>query len=281
MNLIKSKSWDSRLYKAHRSSNEFQEILWETKFPPERLKAIKKDFVDAGDSAGYAQEYLNDPTDDDDKYLRESDLLPMAPEHHEQFMRYYVGVDFAISKADASNRTSMTVGGKDAANYTNIVDQRVGRIDSLQIVEELFSIQERWKPDQFFVEGGQIWKAIEPMLMKEMLVRDRFISFTVLNPVSDKKVRGRAFQKRTRAGAVRFNKLAEWWDDYREEILRFTGNAEAVLDDQFDSSATLFLGLESAPETEDDDALTDEDIEMARQAESMRKAGGRSMVTGY
>ncbi len=281
MNLIKSKSWDSKLYKAHKSSTEFVDILWPEKFPVARLKAIKKDLVDIGDSAGYAQEYLNDPSDDDDKYLRESDMLDMKPEHFEQFMRFYVGVDFAISKADAANRTSITVGGKDVNNFTNIIDQRCGRLDSLEIVDELFSVQERWHPEMFFVEGGQIWKAVEPMLVKEMLKRDKFISFEVLTPISDKKTRGRAYQKRTRAGAVRYNKSADWWEDYKEENLRFTGNAEAMLDDQFDSTATLFLGMEKSPEVEEDDSITEEEIEMARQGEMARKASGRSKVTGY
>jgi len=107
------------------------------------------------------------------------------------------------------------------------------------------------------VEGGQIWKAIEPMLIKEMLARDKFISFSVLTPINDKKTRGRTFQKRHRAGAIRFNKTAEWWDNYHEEVMKFTGDSEATLDDQFDSTATLFLGIDKAPEIEEEDAIDD------------------------
>jgi len=119
------------------------------------------------------------------------------------------------------------------------------------------------------------------MLIKEMLKRDKFINFTVLNPISDKKTRGRSFQKRTRAGAVRFNWLAEWWPNYKEEILRFTGDSEALLDDQFDSSAMLFLGLERAPEVEEDDSITEADLEFARQGDAVHLSSGRSLVTGY
>lgn len=279
--LIRNKSWNSRLYKAHRSFSEFTDILWPEKFPVERLKAIRQEFINEGDSGGYSQEYLNDPADNDERYLRESDLLEMKPEHYDSFMTFYVGVDFAISKKDSANRTSITVGGKGVDNFTNIIDQRVDRWDSLEIVEELFSVEDRWHPAQFFVEGGQIWKAVEPILIKEMLHRDKFINFTVLNPISDKKTRGRSFQKRTRAGAVRFNWAAEWWPNYKEEILRFTGESEALLDDQFDSSATLFLGIERAPEVEDDDQITEEELEYARQGDMIRRQSGRSVVTGY
>jgi predicted phage terminase large subunit-like protein len=278
---MKNKAWHSKLYKAHRSFTEFDDILWPEMFPEARLRAKQKEMVDEGDPAGYSQEYLNDPRDNNESYLREQDFLPMKPEHFEQYMRLCAGVDFAISKKDTANRTSITVGGKDVGNFVNIIDQRVGRWDALEIVEELFSVQQRWSIDVFYVEGGQIWKAIEPMLVQEMIKRDKFISFVVLNPVSDKKVRGRTFQKRSRAGAVRYNKSAEWYENYHEEVMKFTGDSEATLDDQFDSTATLFLGLEKAPEVEEEDGIDEVDLELARQGDAFRKNSGRNSTTGY
>jgi hypothetical protein len=114
-----------------------------------------------------------------------------------------------------------------------------------------------------------------------MIRRDRFIAFEVHNPIRDKKTRGRAFQKRHRAGTVRFNKEAAWYPAYEEELMRFTGDSEATLDDQFDSTATLFIGFEKAPDVEDEDSISDEDIEMARQATAARKSSGRNAITGY
>ena len=279
--LIKNKSWNSKLYKAHRSFGEFEDILWPEKFPPERLRAIRQEFINEGDSGGYSQEYLNDPADNDERYLSESDMLAMRPEHFEQYMKFAVGIDFAISKKDSANRTSMTVGGQDPTNHVNIIDQRVGRWDALQIIEEMFSIEARWSPEMFYVENGQIWRAIEPMLRQEMLKRGVFLNVTALTPVQDKKTRGRPFQKRSRAGAVRYNTEADWYPDFKDELLMFTGDSEALLDDQFDSTATLMLGIETAPVVEDEDVITDEDLEFARQGDSMRRQAGRSSVTGY
>ena len=279
--LMKNKEWDSKLYKAHRSFSEFEDILWPEKFPESRLRHIRQEFMEEGDPAGYSQEYLNDPRDNDESYFRECDFLPMKPEHFDLFMVYSAGVDFAISKADTANRTSITVGGKDVGNFTNIIDQRVGRWNALEIVEELFSVQSRWSIDVFHVEGGQIWKAVEPMLIREMLLRDKFISFNVLTPTSDKKVRGRTFQKRHRAGAVRFNKEADWYGEYYEELMRFTGDSEALLDDQFDSTATLFLGLEKSPDVEEEDSISQDEIEFRSRGDELRKNSGRSLVTGY
>lgn len=281
MHLIRNKAWSSKRYKAHASFDDFTKILWEEQFDEELLRAKRQEFINEGDAAGYSQEFLNDPRDNDESYLREIDFLPMKPEHFESYMVYDAGVDFAISKKDTANRTSITVGGKDSGNFTNIIDQRVDRWNALEIVDELFIVQQRWGINVFHVEGGQIWKAIEPMLTKEMIERDRFISFNVINPVNDKKVRGRTFQKRHRAGAVRFNKDAEWYEGYHEELMRFTGDSEATLDDQFDSTATLFLGLEKGVNIEAEDEVTEEDLEMARQGEMLRKASGRNARTGY
>lgn len=281
MHLIKNKQWDSKLYKAHRSFDEFTDILWEEKFPVERLRSIRQEFINEGDSAGYSQEYLNDPLDYSDKYLSKSQFLAMRDEDHNRFKIFRVGVDFAISKADAANRTSFTVGGSCPENLLHIVDQHVGRLDSLEIIEKFFFIQAAWSPDMFFVESGQIWLGIKPILDREMQIRGIYIAYTAFTPIKDKAVRGRSFQKRMKAGGCRFDKDAEWYEAYEEELLRFTGMSEALLDDQFDSTAILSKGLETTMLVEDEDELDEEEMEELVQSRDLQKQQGRSAVTGY
>ncbi|MFK5098227.1 hypothetical protein ACI4A6_27790, partial [Klebsiella pneumoniae] len=57
--LMKNPTWRHKKYRAHKSMNDFSEILWPEKFPESRLRAIKAEFVAEGDTAGYSQEYLN------------------------------------------------------------------------------------------------------------------------------------------------------------------------------------------------------------------------------
>lgn len=62
----------------------------------------------------------------------------------------------------------------------------------------------------------------------------------------------------------------------------FTGNSDAAHDDQFDATATLFMGLEEDPELEEGDQKTDEEVEFDRQVEFWKGGGeGRSPTTGY
>jgi predicted phage terminase large subunit-like protein len=273
------KSWKTLLFKAHAAFDDFTQILWPEQFSEARLREIQNEFVSDGDAAGYSQEYLNDPRDNSEAYLRRTDFLPMREEHYEADKAYDVGCDFAVSKADTANRTSFTVGGRTADNTTCIVDQRVGRWDTQEWVDEMFLIQERYNPGTFYVEDGVIWKAVAPTLYREMRLRDKWLNCYPLNPVKDKATRGRPYQKRMRAGAVRFDKDADWYPGYEAENLSFTGHSEAKLDDQFDSTATLFLGLDQAPDLDEDDFEDEDEREMRRQ--DPRQVQGRSKVTGY
>lgn len=277
---MKSKLWKSLLFKAHESFSDFSNVLWPEMWSEADLRAKQLAYIEAQDSAGYSQEYLNDPHDNEDAYLRKEHFRPMAPLHHEAPKLFAVGVDFAISKADSANRTSFTVGGQMTSNEICFVDERVGRMDTDEIIEEFFSIEARWHPDAFFVESGQIWLTLRPTLVKEMLRKGRFLNFVELTPIKDKATRGRPWQKRMKAGACFFDKEASWYPGYEEECLRFTGASEARLDDQFDSSATLLLGLERMPDVEEEDVLT-EDEWAARRRNTQSAQVGRSATTGY
>lgn len=277
--LMRDRTWRSRTYKAHFAFDDFSDILWPEQWPEEELRAKRQEYTEQGDPSGYSQEYLNDPFDNDEKYLRKDDFLPMTEEDYHSPKILGVGVDFAISKADKANRTSFTVGGKDAANLLHVVDQRVGRWDSTEIIERFFEVDAAWHPDFFIVESGQIWLGLSPILYNEMLKRDRFLNIQTRTPIKDKAVRGRSFQNRMRARACRFDKTASWYEAYEAELLRFTGMSEATLDDQFDSSALLSLGFEDAAQVEDEDLMDDEELEIINN--DPRKAMGRNTVTGY
>lgn len=279
--LMKNGEWATRRYQAHAGFDDFTDILWPEKFPEERLRSIRQEFINEGDSAGYSQEYLNDPLDNDEVYLRKEDFLPMDGDDYARPKVIGVGVDFAVSKQDAANRTSFTIGGLDSRNILHFIDQRVDRMHSLEIVEEFFSVYERWAPETFWVEDGVIWKTLAPMMNKEMLARGIFLNIVPVASVKDKATRGRSLQKRMRAGGCRFDKDASWYPGYEVELLKFTGITEATLDDQFDSSALLSLGIEGVTLLDEEDFMSDDEREFEAMVIASRKADGRSLVTGY
>lgn len=289
--LIKNKAWRSRKYKAHRSFNDFSGILWPEKFPEARLRAIQREFVSEGDAPGYSQEYLNEPGDNDEQYIRKADMLPMVfvvedheIDYHHFFKKRGCGVDFAVSKEDTANKTVFVVGGKCLDNTICVEDVRADRWDTNEVIDGFFEVAERWATDlndfTFHVEDGVIWKTMWPVLRDEMKRRDVYLTIEPHMPVKDKAIRGRPFQKRTRAGQMRFDKDAEWYDDYEAIITLFVADAEALQDDEFDATAWLVIGLQDAA-VEEEDQLTESEIREAMLSARLRGGDGRSQVTGY
>jgi len=277
--LLRASTWSTKLFRAHAAFDDFSDILWSEQFPESRLRAIRQAFIDDGDAAGYSQEYLNDPFDNNEAYLRKDDFLAMTEEDYWAQKAYSVGVDFAVSKLDRANRTSFTVGGKMLTGKICVVDQHVGRWDALEWIEKMFEIDEKWNPEHFTVEGGVIWNALESTIYQAMRDRDQYLKFLVINPVKDKATRGKPYQKRHRAGGILFDKKAEWYPAYEAENLRFTGTSDALQDDQFDSTAILVKGFEASPDPDEDDFIEEEELEMRRH--DPRILQGRSAVTGY
>lgn len=304
--LKKNKMWKVLFYKAHESYDDFSNILWPQRWTEQQLRDKQQEFEEDGDATGYAQEFLNDPSDRSDSYLKDSQFRPMSDLDYAAEKIYYAGCDFAVSKQDHANRTSLTVGGRMIGGVTAITDQFVGRVDPLDWIKEMFYLQLRWNIQVWFVEGGQIWGSLESLIYQEMLAetrsppmveefgyKDIYLNIEVLSPVKDKGVRGRSFQKRMKAGTMRFDAQAEWYQSYKLECLKFTGVAQAKLDDQFDSTATLCIGIDKLP------SVTQEDIEDAKPQEVDEESeaieederqfyrqqgfyeGGRSRVTGY
>ena len=280
--LIKNSTWASRLYKAHKSFSDFTEILWPEKFPAERLRAIRQEFIDEGDSSGYSQEYLNDPSDDEGAFFLEKEFQSLSPGWQEQFRILCIGADFAVSKADAANRTAFVVGGKTTDNYLDYTDFQADRWNSREWIDVMFDLETQYHPYAWFVEQGVIWKTVEPTVMEEMRKRDIFLNIVPLPSTKDKATRGQGLRKRMKAGTCRYNKEHPAYDEYQQEMLDFSMTAEAVQDDYFDASTILERGLSSIT-VDAEDAIDDDEAEFSRESQRMRSqhSDGRSPVTGY
>lgn len=282
--LRRNGTWKHLFYKAHTSFDDFSDLLWPARWTAANLRARRQEFIEDGDAAGYSQEFLNDPLDHSDAFLKLSDFLPMSRDDYDSEKLICIASDFAVSKADKANRTSFTVGGKDVHNILHYLDQRVGRWDPVEWIDEMFSLQTRYSPEVFWVEDGVIWKSVKSMVYREMQIRDLRINIEAIPSVKDKATRARNYQKRMRAGQCRFDKKAEWYPGFEQENLRFTGTSAATLDDQFDSAALLSRGFDELSLVEPEDFFDEEDWEMERGFWNRQKtsaSGGRSSHTGY
>jgi predicted phage terminase large subunit-like protein len=143
----------------------------------------------------------------------------------------------------------------------------------------LFSLTRRYAVERVFVESGQQWGTLKPLVMNEMLKKDQFFNIEEMPSITDKRSRSSAIRARMQAGAVKFDKEAEWYPDFEEECLRFTGTGSSH-DDQVDALSMLGLALlkfiEAPTEEEQEEAIYQDELES-----SGMNLYGRSEFTGY
>lgn len=275
MRLMKNRAWTSRLYGAHKSFDDFTRILWPEKFNEERLRAIRQEFIDDGDSAGYSQEYLNDPLDNDQQFFRKDDFVGMDEDDHARPKKYVIGVDFAFTQDARNDRCAFEVGGVDASNTIHAVHSHADHIDSERSIEYLFELEADWHPEFFIFEGGATTQAILPTIYREMANRNVWLGLVIMPAIGDKRLRATALQKRMRAGAVRFDMDMPDYADLEAELRKFTGHRKGGRDDRVDAMAWMAHGCLKMPDLEPEDFDNDDDYVPPR------KDVGRSAVTGY
>ena len=269
----KKVAWRSVRYRAH--DEEFVNILWPTRYEKEFFQNLKEDYTNRGMPEIYAQEYLNYPIDESTSYFKRSDFTEMQPADYDTEKVYYIGADLAVSTKDRSDYTVLAVMGVDSSGMMHVVDIRKGRWDSLQIVDEIFAVQIKYKPDLFIIERGTIEKAIGPILRTEMLSRNVYLNLHPMTPTTDKMSRARSIQARMRSGGIKFDKDAEWYADLEDELVRFPKTRH---DDQVDALAWIGLTLDTLQV-----AMSDEEIEEQEYQEMYGSEydNGRNLTCGY
>lgn len=282
--------WKTRRYQAHKAFDDFSEILWPEKFNEKRLRGIRAKYIAKGDKDGYSQEYLNIPIAEGDSFFRKEDLQDFPRDQFRNSLidpstlRIFASWDFAITKNLTSDWTAGVVIGVDERNRCYTLDVRRGRWDSLEIVEEMFSVQRAWDPEVQFAENGQIEKTLGPFLYKEMQQRAEHDPSALFNLVvvpprtKDKVAYAASWRAQTRAKRTFYDKEASWYPALEQEMVRFPKDEH---DDQVDAHTQfgqmLDQGLEGLTPAE---AANEEDWERIGKYETPLQRGA-SKMTAY
>lgn len=267
--------WKSVKYRAH--SDDFKHILWPERINEEFLKSERQQKVDQGLPDVYSQEYLNIPIDESLAFFKSGDFRPRNDEHRKRPLRFYIAADLAISEKDRADYSVFCVAGMDEEGIIHVVNVIRERMNALEIAETIFALEKTYRPEVFALEEGQISKAIGPFVYEEMPKRGVFPNLIGVKPSMDKMTRARAIQARMRAHAVRFETDSDWFNNFKDELVRFPRDKH---DDQVDAFAYIGLILEKMYE-----APTKLEMEEEAYADELRNSGlsdsGRSAVTGY
>jgi predicted phage terminase large subunit-like protein len=267
--------WKSVKYRAH--TDDFKTLLWPEMKTAEQFKMLKDDYVRQGLADIYSQEMLNIPLDISDTFFKKVDFVAMRPEDQKRKLVYYATCDLAVSQSQRADYSAFVVGGMDDEGKLYCKHVIKERMDALEIVDTILMIQKIYKPVLFGLEQGTIQKAIGPYLNEEMLKRGEFINTVLLKPSGDKLTRARSIQARMRSGACRFDKEADWYQNFEDELLRFPRDKH---DDQVDAWAYLGLMLDRMWEAPTEKEFEKEEYE-AYIRESNVVDSGRSAICGY
>lgn len=269
--------WKSVRYRAHPSMNDFSHILWPEQFSPQDLQEKLAAFLQDNDAEGYAQEFLNEPVDTTRAFFATEGFQPMREEDWELEKTWYCGADLAVSTANTANYSAFVVGGATKFSELCIVEVVRKHMDTLEIVDTMFELHKIYPGLVFILEKGPILRALQPVIEKTMLERNRFFEIMEVPSVNDKLIRARPLQHRFKAKALRFDDEAPWYDALVLELKQFPRGKN---DDQVDALANIPLKLQYLLEGEEQRDPVEEDEEFEEDLDEV-SFFGRSITTGY
>ena len=268
--------WKTVKYRAH--NRDFSKILWPEMHSEQSLKELRAEMEEQGIPEVYSCEMLCNPIDDSIRYFRKGDFLPMSEEDKQKNKTFYITADLAISLKDRSDYTAILVGGMDHNGQLHIVNCIRERLDGEEIVQTLLTLQKIYDPVAVGIEDTQITKAIGPYLNRAMMDTGTYLNITLLQPHRQDKIqRARSIQARMRAGGVKFDKSAEWWDVFEDECLTFP---RARHDDVVDALAYQGILIDKMSEGYSKEELIEDEYEKEYQ-HSGHADQGRDTTTGY
>lgn len=267
--------WKSIKYKAH--NEDFTALLWPERKTKELLIAMRESYISQGLPDVYSQEMLNIPLDEANAFFKKNDFAAMYDEDYESHKNFYITADLAVSEKQRADYSAIVIGALNDNGILCIVKVVKGRMDARELVELILSLQERYNPEAFGIEDGVISKSIGPYLNEEIIKRGIYPNLVLLKPSADKNTRARSIQARMRAGSVRFDKRADWYQGLEDEMIRFPRDRH---DDQVDAMAYLGLMLNKMVDAATPQELADEAYEDDYESSGLFDTG-RNKTCGY
>jgi predicted phage terminase large subunit-like protein len=269
--------WHAMFRSAHKSYNDFSEILWPEEFSEKRLKQIRKRYETQGNKNGYSQEYLGRAIAEGNEHFAKDRFIEMEALHFRRNLTRYGAIDFAVSEKKDTDNTAFGIGGMDSENLFHVLDVQAECIDTYKACELWFELDSIYHPEYWIVEDENIRKSVGPFLEIMMREKNHFLNMKLVTPKQDKKMRSRSYQARHNSGGVRYNKqMPGGYEELEDEMLGFP---RAKHDDRVDVLSMLGMDLAEMVPANSEEEDEDEAYEEALAAANIDT--GRNETTGY
>lgn len=179
--------------------------------------------------------YQQNPVPDTGDYFERSDFneVTLADIPPREELSVYAAWDFAIGQKQDNDYTVGIPAGFDANGNLWILACYRGQWGSNKIIDKMFALHRRWRPDMTGGEHGHISMTLAPFIATRK-VEEQMYDFHV-EPLKvgrqDKVARARSFQGLVQSGKVYIPMDAPWAEDVMHELLRFpNGKNDDVVD---------------------------------------------------
>lgn len=159
------------------------DVLWPDRFSLESILETKAELGSFEFSALYQQEPVDNENQEFKKdwfsYVTMDDVI-------KQSMRCFITVDTALSLRQSSDYTAFTINFVNSENKWHIISQKV-KINSAALIDRLFVLYDKYKPEKIGIEKTAFTDAIYPFLKDEMRKRKKDLPVIELSHNNNKK----------------------------------------------------------------------------------------------
>ena len=161
--------------------------------------------------------------------------------------KIYACLDPASSTNSSSCYRAISVIGVDHRNFWYVLDNKYGRWDSTELINQIFKTVEQYNLYTFHIEKGQIQQILEPIILKEQRDRNLFFSLTGLEHAKEgtKLERIKSLQPRFKASQILFpNGDVPWLPELKSELAGVT--REEIKSEYIDCVDALAMQIQVA-----------------------------------
>ncbi len=194
----------------------------------EAITKERNDFAKLGKLDIWYAEKMCMSLAEESKIFKEEDFRTYENHIRDKFiksLKITACLDPASSTKAKSCYRAISVVGVDERNFWYVLDNKFGRWDTNEMIENIFKTVEEYNLYDFHIEKGQIQQVLEPIVMKEQRDRNIFFNLKELEHAKEgtKLERIKALQPRFKAHQVLFpNVDLPWLAELKTELAGVT-----------------------------------------------------------
>jgi len=194
-----------------------------------------------GDPRSFSALVMGAPSPEDGMYFTDSMIQTYMPNELPANLKIYSASDHAVSQKQQRDKTVIGAVGVDENDDIYILpDLCWDQMETDRTVEELLAMFRNHRPSCHWLESELISKSFGPFLRKRMIEERIYTLIDPVTPSKDKMTRARSIQGRMSMQKVFFPAFAPWFQDAKNQLLKFP---YAANDDFVDWLAWIGLGL--------------------------------------